>query len=204
MKRIATVLALLLATQMAAFAQDFDPGGVLKRMSAKAANVVDVTLDQSMLQFAGGFLNPKDPQQAKAKKIIAGLKGIYVHSYEFDKAGEYTQQDVDAVRAQIQGPDWSRVVNVRSKNEGENVAVYFKKEGNEFKGLVVIATEPTEFTFVNIVGPIRPEDLSELGGQFGIPNVSVTPRAPAPPSTPSTPPTPRPPNPNSDNEGGTK
>lgn len=172
MKRIATVLALLLATQMAAFAQDFDPG-VLKRMSAKAANVVDVTLDQSMLQFASGFLNPKDPQQAKAKKIITDLKGIYVHSYEFDKPGEFTAQDVDAIRAVIEGPDWSRVVNVRSKTDGQNVTVYFKKQGNEFKGMVVIAAEPTEFTFVNIVGPIRPEDLSELGGQFGIPKVQV-------------------------------
>lgn len=199
MKRIATVLALLLATQMTAFAQDWDPGGVLKRMSAKAANAVDVTLDQSMLQFAGGFLNPKDPQQAKAKKIIADLKGIYVHNYEFDKPGEYTTQDVDAIRAVIQGPDWSRVVNVRSKNEGQNVTVYFKKQGEEFKGVIVIATEPTEFTFVNIVGPIRPEDLSELGGQFGIPKVSVT-----PPHAPEPPPTPRPPNQNSDNNGEAK
>lgn len=173
MKRVATVLALLLATQMTAFAQDWDPGGVLKKMSAKAANVVDVTLDQSMLQFAGGFLDPKDPQQAKAKRIIAGLKGIYVHNYEFDKPGGYTQEDVDAIRAAVQGPDWSRVVNVRSNSEKQNVSVYFKKQANEFKGLVVIATEPTEFTFVSIVGPIRPEDLSELGGQFGIPKVQV-------------------------------
>lgn len=173
MKRIATIVALLLATQMTAFAQDWDPGGVLKKLSARATNAVDLNLDQSMLQFAGGFLDPKDPQQAKAKKIIAGLKGIYVHNYEFDKAGNYTQQDVDAIRAQVQGPDWSKVVNVRSKTDGENVTVYFKKEGNEFKGLVVIATEPTELTFVNIVGPIRPEDLAELGGQFGIPKVQV-------------------------------
>jgi hypothetical protein len=173
MKRIGTIVALLLATQLTAFAQDWDPGGVLKKLSARAANAVDITLDQSMLQFAGGFLNPQDPQQAKAKKIIADLKGIYVHNYEFDKPGQYTPQDVEALQEQVQGPGWSRVVNVRSKSEGQNVTVYFKKQGNEFKGVVVIATEPTELTFVNIVGPIRPEDLSELGGQFGIPKVQV-------------------------------
>lgn len=175
MKRIGTIVALVLATQMMAFAQDWDPGGQLKKLSARASNAVDVNLDQSMLQFAGGFLDPKDPQQAKAKKIIADLKGIYVHSYEFDKTGEYTAQDVEALRAQVQGPNWSRVVNVHSKSDGEDVTVYFKKEGNEFKGLVVIAAEPTELTFVNIVGPIRPEDLSELGGQFGIPKIHVDP-----------------------------
>lgn len=175
MKRIGTILALLLAVELSASAQDWISGDTVKKLSARAANVVDVTLDQSMLKFAGGFLNPKDPDQAKAAKLIAGMKGIYVHSFEFDKAGEYTEQDVAGIRAQLQSPEWSKVVNVHSKKDGENVGVYFKKVGTEFKGMVVIAEEPTELTFVLIDGPIRPEDLGELGGQFGIPKVEVDP-----------------------------
>jgi hypothetical protein len=177
MKRIGTILALLLAVQLTAFAQDWIPGDTVKKLSARAANVVDVTLDQSMLQFAGSFLDPKDPDQAKAKKIIEGMKGIYVHSFEFDKPGEYTEQDLAGIRAQLQPPEWSRVVNVHSKKDGENVGVYFKKVGNQFKGMVIIAEEPTELTFVLINGPIRPEDLGELGGQFGIPKVEVDQKA---------------------------
>lgn len=177
MKRIGTILALLLAVQLSASAQDWISGDTVKKLSSRAANVVDVTLDQSMLKFAGGFLNPKDPDQAKAAKLIAGMKGIYVHSFEFDKAGEYTEQDVAGIRAQLQSPEWSKVVNVHSKKDGENVGVYFKKVGTEFKGMVVIAEEPTELTFVLIDGPIRPEDLGELGGQFGIPKVEVDPNA---------------------------
>ena len=60
------------------------------------------------------------------------------------------------------------------RSEGQNVQVYFKKEGEKFKGLVVIATEPTELTFVDLVGPITPEDLRALGGQFGIPKVVIS------------------------------
>ncbi|HKS67786.1 MAG TPA: DUF4252 domain-containing protein [Candidatus Acidoferrales bacterium] len=174
MKRIATIAALLLATQLTAFAQDWDPGGTLKKLAARASKTVDVTLDQSMLQFAGGFLDPKDPDQARAKKIIADMKGIYVHSFEFEKSGEYTDQDVAMIQDQLKGPEWSRIVNVKSKSEGQNVQVYFKKEGEKFKGLVVIATEPTELTFVDLVGPITPEDLRALGGQFGIPKVVIS------------------------------
>jgi len=177
MKRIGTIVALLLATQVTAFAQDWDPGGALKKLSARASKTVDVTLDQSMLQFAGGFLDSKDPEQARAKKIIADMKGIYVHSFEFDKSGDYTEQDVAAIRNQLKGPEWSRIVDVTSKTEGQNVEVYFRKEGEKFKGLVVIATEPTELTFVDLEGPITPEDLRALGGQFGIPKVEVDPKA---------------------------
>ena len=175
MKRIATIVALLLATQLTAFAQDWDPGGVLKKLSSRAANTVDVTLDQSMLQFASAFLKTMDPQQAQAKNIISKLKGLYVHSFTFDKSGEYTEQDVDAIQGRLKGPEWTRVVDVRSMNEGQNVQVYFKKQGQQFKGLVVLATEPTELTFVDLVGPITPEDLRALGGQFGIPKVELHP-----------------------------
>jgi hypothetical protein len=173
MKRIGIIIALLFAVQWPAAAQDWDPGGALKKLSAKASKAIDVTLDQSMLQFAGAFLDSKDPDQAQAKKIISDMKGIYVHSFEFEKAGEYSEDDVAPLRAPLKEPLWSRIVNVRSKHVGQNVEVYFKKEDGKFTGLVVIATEPTELTFVDIIGPINPDDFRRLGGQFGIPKVEI-------------------------------
>jgi Domain of unknown function (DUF4252) len=173
MKRIGAIVVLLLVTQLTTRGQDWDPSGALRTLSARAAKTVDVTLDQSMLKFASAFLDPKDPDQAKAKKIIADLKGIYVHSFEFDKAGAYTEQDVAAIREQLKGPEWSRIVNVRSKTEGQNTEVYFHKEGDKFKGLVVIAAEPRELTLVEISGPITPQNLLELDGQFGIPQFKM-------------------------------
>jgi len=166
-------LALLLFLPLATPAQDSDPGGMLKKLAARASKTVDVALDQSMLQFASAFLDPKDPNQAKAKKVIANMKGIYVHSFEFDKPGGYTDEDAAMLRAPLKGPDWSRIVTVRSKQEAQNVEVYFKKEGGKFTGLVVIATEPNELTYVNIIGPINPDDLRALGGEFGIPKVET-------------------------------
>jgi hypothetical protein len=173
MRRIGIILGLLVAFQLPTMAQDWDPGGTLKKLSAKASKTVDVTLDQSMLQFAGAFLDTKDPQQAQAKKIISNMKGIYVHNLEFEKNGQYSEEDLASLRSSLKEPEWSRIVNVRSKSDGQNVEVYFRKDGDKFKGLVVIATEPTELTFVDIVGPITPEDIMRLGGQFGIPKVEI-------------------------------
>lgn len=173
MRRVATLVALLMLAQFTAVAQDWDPAGALKKLAEKAAKTVDVNLDQSMLQFAGGFLDPKDPDQAQAKKVIANMKGIYVHSFEFDKSGEYTDADVASLRAPLKEPEWSRIVNVRNKRDPGNVEVYFRKQEGKFTGLVIISTEPNELTWVNIVGPINPDDLRRLGGEFGIPRVEV-------------------------------
>lgn len=173
-KRILIFAALVLvAAPVGARTQDWSTS-VTAKLAAKASKTVDVNLDQSMLKFACQFLDQKDADEAKAKKICGNMQGIYVHSFEFDKEGSYSEEDIAILRAPLKEPQWSRIVNVRSKEDGENVEVYFKKEGAKFTGLVVIATEPTSLTFVNIMGPIDPEDITELGGQFGIPDLEVT------------------------------
>jgi hypothetical protein len=149
------------------------PSG-LEKLSGKAAESVDVTLDGNLLQLAGKFLSDKDADEAKAKKLIAGLKSITVRSFEFAKEGEYDAADIQTLRAQLQPPAWSRIVGVTSKRDSDNTEVYLKA-GNDSQigGLVVIAAEPKELTIVSIAGSIRLEDLADLGGQFGIPKLNV-------------------------------
>lgn len=76
--------------------------------------------------------------------------------------------DVESIRSQLTG--WSRIVAVRSVNS-ENTDVYLKKTGDQIDGLFIIDAEPKELTVVHIDGPIRPEDLNELGGHMGIPKI---------------------------------
>jgi hypothetical protein len=154
-------------------AQEIKLPDSLNRLADKAVEVVDVTLDASMLQLASRFLSGKDADEAKVKKMVAGLKGIYVKSYEFEKTGEYQESDVEPIRAQMRGPGWSRIVGVRSRKNGDNADVFLRSDGNQVTGLTVIVTGPKELTVVNVVGPINPEDLRDLGGQFGIPKLDV-------------------------------
>ncbi len=149
----------------------------LEKMAARAKETVEVTLDQSMLQLASGFLSKDDPDEAKVKKLVAKLKGIYVRSFEFSKDGEYSASDVESFRTQLKQPGWSRIVGVKSV-DGENTEIYVLKSGEQLGGLVVLAIEPKQFTFVHIEGPINPEDLSELSGHMGIPEI-VKPKAKA-------------------------
>jgi hypothetical protein len=170
--RIAIVFVAAMLTS--AWAQEIKMPAAFDKLAAKAEESVDVTLDGNMLQLAGKFLSGKDTDQAKAKKMVAGLTGITVRSFEFAKEGEYSAADVEAFRAQIQAPAWSRIVGVTSKRGGEIDEVYFKTSaGSQIGGLVIIAAEPKELTIVSITGSISVDDLADLGGQFGIPKVEL-------------------------------
>jgi len=152
----------------------------VEKLSAIAKETVEVKMDGPMLRWASKFLSAEDPDERKAAKLITNLKGIYVRSFEFDKEGAYTSAEVEELRAQFRPPVWSRVVGVRSQREGDNVDVFFKLEDEQMAGIVVIAAEAKELTVVNIVGPIDVDQLSDLGGEFGIPklNAKTLPKSP--------------------------
>ena len=139
-------------------------------LADRASETVDVTLDGPMLRLASRFLNDRDPDERTAKDLVGKLQGIYVHSYEFDKEGEYDRAVIEKVRAQL-GPSWKPMVTVRSKVK-ENVDIYLDTRGDAVAGLLIISAEPRELTLVNIVGPIDLDKLVSLEGEFGIPHIS--------------------------------
>ena len=161
----------LLTSGVLVRAQDFKVPPNIESLSAKAKETVEVTMDGPMLRWASKFLSADDPDEEKAAKLVANLKGIYVRSFEFDNDGAYSMADVDALRSQFRSPGWSRIVGVRSEHDGDNVDVYFKLENEKMAGIVVIAAEARELTFVNIEGPLEVDQLADLGGEFGVPKL---------------------------------
>jgi hypothetical protein len=165
-------LTLLPGSASAARAQDVKIPANIEKLGARAVEAINVTVDGVLLQLAGKFLSSTDPDQKQIKTLISNLKGIYVRSFKFANDGEYSSADVESVRSQMRAPEWARMVNVTSRT-GDNVDVFFKMEKDRIAGLVVIAAQPRELTVVNIVGPIDLDQLSSLGGQFGIPKVEL-------------------------------
>jgi hypothetical protein len=145
----------------------------LDKLAEKADETVDVNIDGPLLEMASKFFSSSKPEEAKAKDLISGLKGIYVRSFEFENEGAYSSEDVEAIRKQIRPPDWVRLVGVRSKKDKENVEVFTRMEAGKVMGLAIISSEPKELTVVNVVGSIDIEKLSELEGQLGIPKLGL-------------------------------
>jgi hypothetical protein len=142
-------------------------------LSDKASEVVTITLDPALLGLAARFLDPAKPEDAAVRAAIAGIKGIYVRKYVFDKDFAYPQADVESVRKQLSAPGWQRLVEVRSRKEQQKVDIYMLVEQERANGLAIIASEPREFTIVNIVGSVDMRKLHELEGQFGIPKLEL-------------------------------
>jgi uncharacterized protein DUF4252 len=144
----------------------------LDALTAKASQTVDVNIDERLIQLAARFLSSKDREEAKVKDLVNGVKGIYVKVFEFEAEGQYTDADLEGIRSQLRNTAWNKIVNVKSKREG-NVEVYLMQVGNQITGLAVLANGPKEIAVVNIIGPVDLDKLTQLEGEFGIPELEI-------------------------------
>jgi hypothetical protein len=167
------ILLLVITSALVAKAQDSRlQMASLDHLAAKASQTVDVSLDERLTRLAARVLSDKDAEEKEIKKLIEGIKGIYVKSFEFDADGQYVAADVELIRSQLRGPGWTRLINIRSKKE-ENVEVYLLFNGDQVGGLAVLVTDERELTVVNIVGPVDLDKLAKLEGQFGVPDLGI-------------------------------
>ena len=167
------VMLLIVASTLVANAQDSRiQTASLDHLAAKASQSVDVNVDERLMRMAAKVFSDQDADERKVKKLVEGLKGIYVRSFEFDTSGQYTAADLESIRTQLRGPGWTRMVNVTSKKDG-NLEVYLLFHGEQVNGLAVLHSDEKELTVVNIVGPVDLDKLAQLEGQFGVPELGI-------------------------------
>jgi hypothetical protein len=175
-------------------------------LAKKATESVDITLDGDMLKTATHMMGAAGGHNATntdVSSLVAGLKAITVRSFTFDKPDMYSQQAVESVLAQVDAPGWKKVISVREK--GERVEIHLRAD-SEDGGLLIVSEEPKELTIVNIAGRINMDQLRQLQGHMGVPNMPglvggaapaaaaaapaiVTPAPSAPAAEPAAPPT---------------
>jgi hypothetical protein len=158
-----------------------DPPGQLQlpnfdSLSSKAVQSVNITLDPNLLGLATSFLDSSKPDDNDVKQLVAGLKGIYVRSYTFDKDYAYPTSDVEFVRKQLTQQGWQRLVETHDAKQQTDVQIYLNAAQGKANGLAIITSKPREFSIVNIVGSIDLQKLHRLEGRFGIPKMQVDPR----------------------------
>ena len=145
----------------------------LDHLDAKASEKIDVSLNANMLQFAAKFLDTKDPEEAQVKKLILGIEGIYVRSFEFKQDGAYSAGDLDQVRNQLKAPEWSRIFGIKSSEDGGNIEVWVHTSANRVAGLAILSSKPRQRTVANLVGNVDIDALAALGGRFSLPKMDA-------------------------------
>jgi hypothetical protein len=173
-KKCFAVSLLCAAWSLPAFAASPSARLLLPDFSAlgpKATDSITITLDAPLLAVAARFLDSGDPDELAVKSMLGDLQGIYVKSYTFDKAFAYPAAEIDAVRKQLALPGWQKIVEVRSGKQQTAVDIFICQVQQKPTGLAIIATEPRQFTIVNIVGAIDLDKLHKLEGRFGVPKL---------------------------------
>jgi hypothetical protein len=169
-------LTLLLLTSAAAGGQDatLPRPPDLEKYEAEATDSVEITIDDKILRLAAGALSDRKPDEKAVKALVAGLKGVYVRAFKFEREGVYQPAEVEALRARFRSPEWSRVVGVRSRkyNNG-NVDVFLSSAGAQLKGIAVVIAAPRELVYVHVAGDIDIERLRELEGRFNVPRLEL-------------------------------
>ncbi len=146
-------------------------------LDKKAINSVNISLDLPLLKLVAQVMG-NDPDDAAAKEVLNGIDGIYVRSYNFATDHAYPQSDVERVRRQLDQSGWAKLVSIHNNTQNQDVEVSMRRSGNRIDGLVVLATNPRQFTIVNIVGSVDIAKLSQLQGKFGIPNINLGQKSP--------------------------
>jgi Domain of unknown function (DUF4252) len=145
----------------------------LERLAPKASDTVSVEVDGFLIKLASRILSDKDPDEKTVKEIVSGLRGVYVRSYEFGKAGEYADSDIAPIREQLRQPAWTRLIDVKSHDGDEDAEVYVATDGGRVEGMTILVAGPKEFTVINIVGEVDIDKLKRLEGSLGIPRIHI-------------------------------
>ena len=128
---------------------------------------IEVYLKQPMLNLLRKFIKDEDPE---LYDIFGKLQLVRVQVFDVtsDLADKFDAESAKTVKI-LDEKGWEKIVRVFE--DDQRVFVYLKpsEDYELIQGIVVIAMEGfEEAVFVNIVGDIHPDDISKLGGHFGV------------------------------------
>lgn len=156
--KVIKATGILLATALASMAQQGFDFKALDKLAANAKESTNITLEGDALKLATSFLGDS----------LKNLTGVYVRSYEFEKAGQYKEEDLGPLRAYIKSLNWTKVVDVKESEETTEIYLHPLPDG-KLGGLAVVSAEAKELTVIFISGVLNASDLAKLSN-LGIPS----------------------------------
>jgi len=125
---------------------------------------VNISIGGAMLGFVGAMAKNSNPEAAA---IFSKLKGVRVSVYSIEGIGaEAALAQVSRVKSTLQDLNWSPVVQVN--DDGEQVQIFMKFDGEKMNGLTLMAVDDEEAVFINVIGELDPNELSALMDNFHI------------------------------------
>lgn len=122
---------------------------------------VEVNITSSLITLASRFAEKAD---ADVAQLLKGLQMVHVNVIGLnDENRPELEKRVQDIRKQLDKKGWERIVT--AQKDEKDVSVYLKTQNKDtVQGLVVMVMDGTkEAVFVNVVGDIKPDQISMLG-----------------------------------------
>lgn len=126
---------------------------------------VEIYLKNSLLDLVAAATRFEDPELADMLEALYLIRFQAYHKEE----GQDTSYDYERIAERLKAltlPDWERVVQVRKRDE--RMQFYVRTEDETIVGLLVLAGDPHEFVFINIVGSLDLAQVGRIGRKFDI------------------------------------
>lgn len=124
---------------------------------------VMINIGGMLLGFMGAAAKQEDPEVAA---LFNGLKGVRVNVYNTGGELAPALDQLQEVKSLLQNQAWEPIVQVN--DEGEQVQIFMKADGEGMQGLTVMAVDQSEAVFVNILGQIDPDQVGEIMDKFDV------------------------------------
>lgn len=132
----------------------------LDPLTAKAVESVEVSLNQSQLQFVRKLARL---DRREGRDQLANFDGVYVRLLEFDEDGAYASGDVEQIRTQLRAQGWSPYQASAADGRDMTGAYVMVRDGGII-GYAAFQTEARKICLINLTGRISQEDLNDLQG----------------------------------------
>lgn len=154
-----------------------DPGYVdLSRVDSwfDADPTIAIDVEGELLSLVSDASHNSDPEFAR---LLRDLKAIHVRGYSLDDASiETIRQRTDALAQELERQGWSRALFVR--DDDSTSRIYLRQTDDGIAGLTALTVDDADgrTVFINVVGPLHPDDLNRLGDELDVDGIDDMPR----------------------------
>lgn len=124
---------------------------------------IEIAIGKGLLNFVRIFTQNEDPELAD---MFSRLDGIRVQVYETEFLADGAIDLIKGVSSGLASKGWNSVVSVNS--DDEQVRIFMKMNNDQIEGITVMAVEPHEAAFINVIGMLDPDELAKLMDHFEV------------------------------------
>ena len=116
--------------------------------------------------FLLSFMSKAANNDPEAAAVLEGLEGVRINVYSTEGAVVPAIDELQNAKNMLLNQNWEPIDQVNE--DGENVQVFIKADGQGVQGVTVMAVDAEDAVFVNILGFVDPKHLGTIMDQFDV------------------------------------